>query len=185
MKIIYKRLIFIYIMININPDSDDSNYRYKMPSIETRLAGRGNGSYTFLDNIDKISIAINTPTDILLNYISRTVGSSYNLEKKTITGHYTNEEIQRYIFNFIRTFILCIKCNIPEVIPSVIGKKKKTQLQFKCSACGNLYQLCVNGKNNLKTIDYMIKNIDEYRIKEGNIVMNEDKKNNNELFNPF
>ena len=66
--------------MNINPDTQDLNYRYKMPQIMVRQAGRGNGSYTFLDNINEVAISINTPPVVLLNFITRSLGSSYNLE---------------------------------------------------------------------------------------------------------
>ena len=157
-------------MLNINPNTDDIFYRYKMPKIEIRNAGRGNGSYTFLDNIDKVAEAINTPVIILLNYISKSLGSACNIKKKTINGHYTNDKILEEIYKFISFFVLCEKCSIPEVIPIVKGTKKNKILEMKCSACGETYELKSNSKNICKTIENIIKNINCYEIKKGNIV---------------
>ena len=168
--------------MNINPDTEDINYRYKMPKLEVRLAGRGNGSYTFLDNIEEVAQAINTPVQILLNFITRSIGSNYNLDKKTITGHYKFDIIIEQIYNYIKFFVMCKKCSIPEVIPMVSGTKKKKILEFKCSACGEQYQLNSKSKLQDKTIDNIIKNINEYEIKKGNLV---EKNETKDLFNPF
>lgn len=168
-------------MININKQSEDPNYRYKMPKVIVRIAGRGNGSYTFLDNIDDVSTAINTPSLVLLNFISRSLGSSCNLEKNTITGHYTYEKIEESIYNFINFFVLCKKCSIPETIPQVGGNKKNKILEFKCSACGNTSEVSSSSKLYGKMIDFIIKNKDLYVIKKGNLVEKEEK----DLFNPF
>lgn len=167
--------------MNINPDTQDINYRYKMPQIMVRQAGRGNGSYTFLDNINEVAISINTPPAVLLNFITRSLGSSYNLGKKTITGHYDFNTIIKEIYNFIKFFVLCKKCSIPETIPFTTGKKKKLKLHFKCSACGGTSEIITNSKLYDKTIETIIKNIDLYVIKEGNLV----QQNNKDLFNPF
>lgn len=168
--------------ININPDTDDCNYRYKMPKIQVRLAGRGNGSYTFLDNIDDVSIEINTPTNILLNFIGRSLGSSINIEKKTITGHYNFDIIKEEIYNYIRFFVLCQKCSIPEILPVVTGSKKKKILNFKCSACGEQFEINSDKKLYQKTLEVITKNVESYEIKKGNLVEVEETK---KLFNPF
>lgn len=167
--------------LNINPDTEDINYRYKMPKIEIRQAGRGNGSFTFLDNIDDLATSINTPSNVLLNFIGRTLGSSVNNEKKTITGHYSLDVIEEEIYNYIRFFVLCKKCTIPEVIPIVLGSKKKKILNFKCSACGEQYEINSDKKIYQKTIDFIIKNVNCYIIKKGNLVEVKEK----DLFNPF
>ena len=167
--------------ININPDTDDCNYRYKMPKIQVRLAGRGNGSYTFLDNIEELSLAINTPSNILLNFIGRSLGSSVNTDKKTITGHYNYDIIKEQINDYIRFFVLCRKCSIPEILPIVSGNKKKKTLSFKCSACGEQFEINSDKKLYQKTLEFITKNVNSYQVKKGNLVEVEEK----DLFNPF
>lgn len=168
--------------MNVNPDTEDMSYRYKMPKLQVRLGGRGNGSYTFLDNIEEVAEAINTPASIILNFITRSIGSNYNLDKKTITGHYKFDIIIEQIYNYIKFFVMCKKCSIPEVIPIVSGMKKKKKLEFKCSACGEQYILTSDSKLYDKTLDNIIKNIHEYKIKKGNLV---ESNNSKDLFNPF
>ena len=156
--------------MNINPNTDDPFYRYKMPKINVRNAGRGNGSFTFLDNLDEVSEAINTPSSILLNFISKSLGSACNLKKKTLTGHYDYDIIIKEVYKFITFFVLCENCTIPEVIPVVSGRKKHKILEFKCSACGNQYSLESNSNLYKKTIEHIIKNSELYNIKKGNLV---------------
>ena len=171
--------------MNINHNIEDTDYRYKMPELEVRLAGRGNGSYTILDNIDRVSESLCTPTIILLNFIARSIGSSSNENKKTITGHYNVEQLTKHIYNYIDYFVLCNKCTIPELIPTIIGKKKRKKLQMTCSACGKNTILESSAKLHNKTIEHMIKYYtkNKYTISKGNIVVKEE--NDMDSFNPF
>lgn len=158
--------------ININRKSEDPFYRYKMPDIKIRQAGKGNGCYTFIDNIEDICKAINTPSIILFNYITRVLGSSFNDKKQTITGHHTNDQILNVIYDYIDFFVLCNKCTIPELTPKIIGNKKKKSLFFTCSACGKEYDVYSDNKVYSKTIDSIIKyySIHEYVPTKGTMV---------------
>jgi len=174
--------------MNINQHTDDIYYRYKMPELISRLCGRGNGSFTILDNINEISDTLNTPSTILLNFIARSLGSSCNDDKKTITGHYQTLELIDSIYKFIDFFVICPKCTIPELIPKIIGNKKNKQVQVSCSACGYIETLNTNNNVNNKTIDQLIKYYEKntYTIKKGNIIEQEIcDKNYTDLFNPF
>ena len=62
---------------------------------------------------------------------------------------------------------MCENCSIPELKPSVQGKKKKKQLVFDCSACGCQYIKTSTNKLFDKTIDNIIKNVDNYEFKKG------------------
>ena len=56
-------------MLNIN-NSDDPNYRYKMPAVSIKFNGGGNGKHTIINNINEIAQAINSPPMIVCKYIS-------------------------------------------------------------------------------------------------------------------
>lgn len=158
--------------ININRESNDPFYRYKMPDVKVRQAGKGNGCYTFIDNIEDICKAINTPSIILLNYMARILGSSFNEKKMTITGHYTYEQILNVMYDYIDYFVLCHQCYIPELTPRIEGKKKKKQLFYSCSACGKEYDVYSDTKSLSKTIESIIKyySINEYVPTKGTMV---------------
>lgn len=149
-------------MLNIN-NSDDINYRYKMPKVSVKYGGNGNGKYTIINNIDEIADAINTPSEIVCKFISFSCGSSYNEKDKSITGYHIN--IQNVIFDYINNFVICSTCNIPE-LNYYLEKinKKKSILVCKCSACGTINNLKKTNKIYDKCIDTIIK----YLLKENN-----------------
>jgi translation initiation factor 5 len=158
-------------MININK-SDDMFYRYKMPSINIKLGGTGNGMFTIINNMDEIAKAINTPPEIVYKFISYTLGSAYNEKKKSLTGHHNN--LQEIIFDYINNFVICEHCGIPELSYSLNKKSKKNiKLICYCSACGNLNNLRNNNKINDKCIDTIIKYLNsnnEWVVSKGSMV---------------
>lgn len=137
-------------LININ-NSNDIFYRYKMPMVSIKHQGKGNGKLTELINIEDITKSINTPTKILLQYITFSLGT--NFKNNIINGHYTQEIIMKLIIKFNQVFVLCEKCKIPELEPIIEGKKKNSILIMKCSACGEQYELKSDNKLNNKIID--------------------------------
>lgn len=149
--------------ININ-GSDDSDYRYKMESVKVICGGFGNGLYTIISNLDLISSSLNIPTEILEKYITISLGSSYNDKKKSFTGTHDNKKIQKIIYNYINTFLICSNCNIPELVYEVNKiSNKKYDIESKCSACCNKQQIKI--KTNLD--EKCLENIKKYIIKEG------------------
>ncbi len=165
--------------ININPNTNDPSYRYKMEKLVISQTGRGGNCHTILENIINISNQINTTPDILLNYIGNVLGCNTNKTQQNnnyiynVKGHYTIEKIQEIIFNFITFATLCNKCTIPELTPEVIKNNKDSKLNMKCSACGTLYELIGNNKYNIKLVENMIKyyTINPFVAKKGNMVV--------------
>jgi translation initiation factor 5 len=148
-------------LININ-NSNDPNYRYKMPCVNIITGGAGNGKFTLIKNINEIAESINTPPDIINKFISYTLGSAFNEKKNTITGHHNN--IQDIIFQYINTFVMCKTCNIPELTYSLNKiSSKKINLECRCSACGITNSIVSNNKIIDKCVDTIIK----YLSKEG------------------
>lgn len=166
--------------LNIN-GKNDASYRYKMPAIESQKIGNGNGCHTMLTNLDVVSSSISCPLKILLKYISLTFGTNCNEKKVTINGHHSTSDIQKAIYAYINSYLLCSSCSVPELIPNVEGKKKRKTLHFRCSACGHSFMADSKSKLNGKINDIIIKYLDksEWIIKKGMVV---EKK---EEFDPF
>ena len=120
--------------MNIN-NSDDMFYRYKMPILQINYIGKGNGKFTCLNNIQDICNSINTTLKILITFLTQSLGT--NFKDNNLNGHYTKEELLKLIIQFNKEFIICEKCNIPEIIPCIEGNKKNSKLIYKCSACRN------------------------------------------------
>tara|TARA_B100001121_G_scaffold307466_1_gene329058 strand:+ start:10078 stop:10542 length:465 start_codon:yes stop_codon:yes gene_type:complete len=154
--------------MNIN-DSDDIFYRYKMPILEINQYGKGNGKFTNLVNINDLCNAINTPLKILMVYLTQSLGTNY--KETSLNGHYNKDDLINLIIKFNKEFILCQKCNIPELTPSIEGKKKNIKLIYSCSACGEIYEKKTNGKINDKTIDAIINyyKVNEFIKTNGNV----------------
>lgn len=134
--------------------SDDLFYRYKMPVLNIDQYGRGNGKFTNLTNIEDICNSINTPLKILMVYLTQSLGTNY--KDTSLNGHYNKNELIDLIIRFNKEFILCEKCNIPELTPNIEGKKRNIKLIYSCSACGEMYEKISNGKINGKTMDAII-----------------------------
>ena len=149
--------------------SDDFFYRYKMPVLNIDQFGRGNGKFTNLTNIEDICKSINTPLKILMVYLTQSLGTNY--KDTSLNGHYNKNELIELIIRFNKEFILCEKCNIPELTPSIEGKKRNIKLIYSCSACGEIYEKISNGKINGKTMDAIINyyKVNDFVKTNGNV----------------
>lgn len=139
--------------MNIN-NSDDCFYRYKMPYLNITNYGKGNGKFTNLNNINDICNSINTPLKILMMYLTQSLGTNY--KDTSLNGHYNKNELTDLIIKFNKEFIVCNKCDIPELSPILEGKKKNIKLFYQCSACGEKYEKTSDNKINSKIIDCII-----------------------------
>lgn len=149
--------------------SDDLFYRYKMPVLNIDQYGRGNGKFTNLTNIEDICNSINTPLKILMVYLTQSLGTNY--KDTSLNGHYNKNELIDLIIRFNKEFILCEKCNIPELTPNIEGKKRNIKLIYSCSACGEMYEKISNGKINGKTMDAIINyyKVNDFVKTNGNV----------------
>lgn len=169
--------------LNINGNQLDTSYRYQMPSLKISQTGSGKNCKTVLKNLDDISDSIGCPSNILLSFLGFKSGSNVDISNYSLKGHYSESELQKNIFSYINSFVLC-KCGIPELIPQVVRiSKKKRNLNLKCSACGQESEPNTD-KASLKTREHIIKSLEKnlWKIKKGTIV-NEEETKYDELFN--
>ena len=172
--------------LNVNGNHSDPNYRYKMPRLKTTQSGSGKNSHTYLTNLKSISESLGHVDSILLKFIGFKIGTNIDSGKYSIKGHYSSEDLQKEIYEYINRFVICPNCGIPELIPELeIISKKKKRLKLKCSACGNISET-KNDKHSTKVADNIIKLLEknQWIIKKGSIV-NESKdesSNDNDLF---
>lgn len=125
-------------MINIGGQTDDDSYRYKMPSLVAKKEGKGNGTKTVFVNISDISKSLNIDPIYPTKFFGIELCSHSSYNKKTdrciVNGHYSTENLQKILADFIEKFILCDRCNLPETIIRV--DKKREMVIKKCAACG-------------------------------------------------
>lgn len=144
-------------MININKKIIDNNYRYKMNKIQTKIVGRGNGIKTVLINLDLIGKDLKRNNVEILKFIGMNKGAQIIFDNKFIVnGSFTNQEIQEQIYEYIKKFVLCEKCNLPETVYEI----KKDKLYQKCNSCSASFQIVH------KLCNFIIKDINEQENKE-------------------
>jgi translation initiation factor 5 len=109
----------------------DPNYRYQIPTIEISHMIKKGTKITILSNLDSFCKDLDFDKEILLNVIAKKL--SCRKSNDYLVGEYSNKEIKDIIYNFIQKYLLCQKCDKPEVVL----KYKKDKIKQKCKACGN------------------------------------------------
>ncbi len=158
--------------LNINGNKEDTTYRYKMPELKSSKAGKGNGSFTLLLNLNNVAKALGHPVHTLFKFMSLVLGSSCNESKMSLTGHHNNDDLIKIIYQYINFYVICPKCGIPELIPELQGKKKRKFINIHCSACGHSGKLNNSGKHFDKGLNILIKYLEKnkWEIVKGNMV---------------
>lgn len=138
--------------INICRDNTDPFYRYKMPPIQSKVEGRGNGIKTVIVNLNEVARALGRPTTYVLKYFGSELGAQTNesQDRYLINGVHDANELQDSLDGFIKRFVLCASCKNPETEIQI----KKDNLQRDCKACGHISQ--IDPRHKLSS--YILKN---------------------------
>jgi len=141
-------------MTNIGQNNHDSNYRYKMPLVVTKIEGRGNGIKTIITNIVDIAKALHVHPSYPTKFFGIELGSQSKFdsvgEKSIINGHHQISSLSIILDSFIKMIVLCPSCKLPELCMSV----KSTSIKISCQACGYTSKI-KDGVH--KIIGYIIK----------------------------
>lgn len=129
--------------INVN-FTDDPNYRYKMPVMELRSQGRGNGAQFVIENLKDVALALHRSPEEITKFLQLGFGNfgRYNPSEGsvTFTGSATIAEASRVLKDYVFTHVLCQACSNPET--SYILKEKG--LSMVCAACGQARPLAAD-----------------------------------------
>ena len=141
-------------LVNIPRSNTDLHYRYKMPILQIKIEGKGNGIRTVIVNMDKIMKALDRPMEYGARFIGSELGTKYKcdvVQKSALfAGKHDEETLAVCLDKFISLFVLCKKCHNPETVIQV----KKTKIGGKCKACGHIFKL----DENHKLSNFIIKN---------------------------
>ncbi|KAJ2766761.1 eukaryotic translation initiation factor 5 [Coemansia nantahalensis] len=141
--------------VNIPRDVKDPFYRYRMPLLQSKVEGKGNGIKTVLPNIVDVAKALSRPPGYPTKYFGNELGAQTKVEgadeKFIVNGAHDSEKLQTLLDGFIERFVLCGSCRNPETDLSIT---KDQMIVRKCGACGALSD--VDMRHRLAT--YILKN---------------------------
>lgn len=124
--------------VNVNRSIEDTFYRYKMPLIEAKVEGRGNGIKTAIPNLVDVAKALDRPPAYTCKYLGVELGAQTQMypedERYIVNGEFDASRFQDLLDGFIKKFVLCAGCGNPETKLRVTSKKL---IESKCIACGH------------------------------------------------
>jgi len=122
----------------INP-VDDPSYRYKMPKIQAKVEGRGNGIKTCLLNVNEVAFSLNREAPEVTKFFGCELGSqtAYSKEddskaRALVNGAHSTQDLQSHLSKYIENYVLCKQCKLPETYYKI----KAGIISQKCQACG-------------------------------------------------
>ncbi|XP_057328013.1 eukaryotic translation initiation factor 5 [Microplitis mediator] len=142
--------------LNVNRNVSDAFYRYKMPRIQAKVEGKGNGIKTVIVNMIDVAKAIGRPATYPTKYFGCELGAQtqfdFKNERFIVNGSHEAAKLQDLLDGFIRKYVLCPACDNPET--ELIVSAKKGTISQGCKACGHHGLLESNHKLNT----YILKN---------------------------
>lgn len=133
--------------ININRNVDDAFYRYKMPPLQAKVEGKGNGIKTVVANMADVAKALHRPPEYPTKYFGCELGAQTIMDNKNeryiVNGAFQVDRLQDLLDGFIQKFVLCQNCENPETNLRVTSKK---MIESTCLACGHRCNLDMTHK---------------------------------------
>jgi len=146
--------------LNVNRNIKDNYYRYKMPRMQAKVEGKGNGIKTVLVNMVDVARSLDRPPTYVTKYFGCELGAQTQFDVKNeryiVNGCHEAGKLQDMLDGFIKKFVLCEKCENPETVLKV----KKNMIGASCKACGHIFTMDMRHK--LTT--YIVKNPPEMKI---------------------
>jgi len=125
-------------VVNIRRDVDDKFYRYKMPSLQTKIEGKGNGIKTVIPNMSDVSRALSRPPTYPTKFFGCELGAQTTFDEKTdryiVNGAHDATRLRELLDAFIDKFVLCAECKNPET--DLVITPRTEDIFRDCKACG-------------------------------------------------
>jgi len=125
--------------LNVNRNIDDQFYRYKMPRLQAKVEGKGNGIKTVVVNAMEVAKALSRPATYPIKFFGCELGAQTQFDIKhdryIVNGSHDANKLQDLLDAFIKKFVLCPACDNPET--TLNPNQKKQIITQRCKACGN------------------------------------------------
>jgi len=132
--------------LNVNRNIQDAFYRYKMPRLQAKVEGKGNGIKTVIVNMVDVARALARPPTYVTKYFGCELGAQTQFDIKSeryiVNGCHEAGKLQDMLDGFIKKFVLCEQCDNPETVLKV----KKNMIGASCKACGHIFTLDMRHK---------------------------------------
>jgi translation initiation factor 5 len=137
---------------------NDPTFRYKIKPLNIKLVGKQDNWTTLIINSDEIAKLIKRPIEHISKYISHALSCPTKKEKEYnclgFKGNYTSELITKYFMDYVKIYVLCPNCDLPETILFIQKEKDKPKgLSHICNACGKISLVKVNSID--RTFEYI------------------------------
>jgi len=146
--------------LNVNRNVQDAFYRYKMPRLQAKVEGKGNGIKTVIVNMVDVARALGRPPTYVTKYFGCELGAQTQFDIKNeryiVNGSHEAGKMQDMLDGFIKKFVLCAQCDNPETVLKV----KKNIIGASCKACGHIYTMDMRHR----VTTFMCKNPPEKEI---------------------
>ncbi|KAH8918014.1 hypothetical protein BT69DRAFT_611035 [Atractiella rhizophila] len=124
--------------VNIRRDVSDKFYRYKMPVLQIKIEGKGNGIKTVIPNMSDIARSLSRPATYPTKFFGCELGAQTTFDiaadRYIVNGAHQADRLRELLDAFIDKFVLCPSCKNPETT-LVIGKDE--MITRDCQACGH------------------------------------------------
>ncbi|ETS65229.1 hypothetical protein PaG_00299 [Moesziomyces aphidis] len=149
-------------VVNIRRDVDDKFYRYRMPLLQTKIEGKGNGIKTVIPNMSDIARSLSRPPAYPTKFFGCELGAQVSADDKTdryiVNGAHDADRLRELLDGFIDKFVLCGDCKNPETDLKIL---KDGDILRNCKACGK--RTGVDMKHKLTT--FIVKHPPPKRVK--------------------
>ena len=149
-------------VVNIRRDVDDKFYRYRMPLLQTKIEGKGNGIKTVIPNMSDIARSLSRPPTYPTKFFGCELGAQTSFDEKNdryiVNGAHDAIRLRELLDGFIDKFVLCGDCKNPETDLKIM---KDGDILRNCKACGK--RTGVDMKHKLTT--FIVKHPPPKRVK--------------------
>ena len=123
---------------------DDPAYRYRMPKLQVKVEGRGNGIKTLLTNVIEVGASLAREPNEITKFFGCVLGSQTTFagDRHIVNGSHNANDLQKHLCKYIEAFVLCNQCKLPETHYKIKGGI----ISQKCQACGNKDQVDMTHK---------------------------------------